>query len=277
MRRLVTVVIAASAVAALVASLAARGSASARSGGCTAKPAHAYDRHDAHSLDLSIQGLVVDSFVDAQGHRLHQVGGGTFIAPFAGWNENSFINGSGGTSSDIMIDSGNPNAYAVSGHSGKIALSEIRVRRYTQSVQLDGVATWVVPTVRATGWALAYANGQPLGSLRLCLDRGRDGSVDMTRPPDGVVQGAAAADMAAPLISGRVLSTASGESTVELFAKDTASGTAGIWWGVEGGGYRGRYAKPVRVPADATLGVYAIDRAGNMSSAELRVATLPRG
>lgn len=249
----------------------------AQSVACPTGPAKTFSARDTHSLEFLGHGFTLDSFADTQGHSLKVLGPGKYVGQSPpGWNENSVIN-SDTIGTDIVFD-GHPNAYAAQGHTGRQFPEEFMIRRYAPGVRLDGIATWVLPNGPPANFTLAYANGQSLSSLRLCLDLGRDGSVDTALRPTGVAEGPAASDEMPPRISARVLAIDSDYATLRIVATDSgrpaAAGVAGIWWGVESGDYGGRYTMPIRVRRDATLIVWSTDRAGNLASSTIDIAQL---
>jgi hypothetical protein len=248
-----------------------------RSVACQTRPA-TFSARDTHSLEFVGHGFTLDSFADAKRHSLKVVGPDRYVGQVPpGWSDNSVING-GPFGTDILFDPGHPNAFAAGGHTGPGVPTEFMIRRYTRDVQLDGIAAWLVLNEPPSNFTLAYANGQSLSSLRLCFDRGRNGSIDAAFAPTSFVEGAAANDMMPPRISARLLATTSDDATTAIFATDSgspaAAGMAGVWWAVENGPYGGRYTNPISVPRDATLDVWAMDRAGNLAHSTIDVATL---
>jgi hypothetical protein len=262
------------ALTATVSATAALGGA--RSVACQTRPAKTFSARDTHSLEFLGHGFTLDSFADARHHSLKVTGPDRYVGQVPpGWNENSVING-GPVGTDLVFDPGHPNAYAAGGHTGGGFPTELMIRRYTSGIQLDGIAAWVVMNEPPSNFTLAYANGQSLSSLRLCLDRGRNGSIDAAFAPTGFVEGPAANDTMPPRISVRLLATTSDTATAEIVATDSgspaASGVGAIW--VENGPDRSRYTTPIRVRRDAKLIVWAMDRAGNLASSNIDVATL---
>jgi hypothetical protein len=254
-----------------------------RSVPCQTRPAKTFSTHDPHIFQLDADPITLTSFADAKGHVLRARPGGYAVgqAP-PGWGPDSWINDPNNNSStEIIFDPGHQNAYAASGHFGPRFPTEFKIQRYNADIQIDGVATWLVMQEPASNFTLAYANGQSLSSMRLCLDEGRNGSIDAALPPTGWVDRLAAVnDEMPPRVSAHVLAANSTSATVEIDATDSgkaASGMAAIGWTIDGGavGGGGYYTAPIHVPRNTKVVVWAMDRAGNISSPEFDVEKLP--
>lgn len=148
-----------------------------------------------------------------------------------------------------------------------------------RTVDADEVATVrsVGPLRVAAGarLSLAVRGRQGAGALRLAVDDDGNGRVDRRerlRP----VQGARAArDHLAPEVGVSLRSVAAqgGRAMVEVTvnATDSGSGVAQVDYGLDPSGTAGVYTGPFVVPADGTVNVRAVDRAGNVTAPYVRV------
>jgi hypothetical protein len=279
MRRAALLILALIALTATVSATAALGGA--QSVPCQTHPAKTFSTRDTHIFQLDAAPITLDSFADAKGHVL-RAGPGGFVVGQAppGWGQDSWVNDtSNDSSTEIIFDPGHQNAYAASGHFGPRFPTEFTIRRYTAGIQVDGVANWLVMQEPVSNFTLAYANGQSLSSMRLCLDVGRNGSIDAALPPTGWIDRLSSVnDETPPRVSAHVLAADSTYATIEIDATDSgkaASGMAAIGWTIDGSTGGGYYTAPIRVPRDAKVVVWAMDRAGNLSSPEFDVAKLP--
>jgi hypothetical protein len=256
-RRIVPALVVAAVAAAWVA--AARGTAPTSA--CPTSAASTFAKSDMHSFEFEGHGFTLDSFGDARGHVMTILGDDSWSGmPPPGLNENTVVNG-GQVGTDVLFDPGHPNSYVARGHTTE-PFVEITVKRYSPSIDVDGIAVWWLWLQPTSNFAVAFANGQQLSSLRLCLG-------NAALPPTGVVQGAAASNLIPP----RVTANLAGGRVV-LTATPSKSGLAGIWWSVEGTTLGGRYTQPLALPRTATIDVCAVDRAGNYSLATFAVAKL---
>ncbi|HTZ07163.1 MAG TPA: hypothetical protein VMB53_15620 [Gaiellaceae bacterium] len=265
----------------LAAAFATASTAGGRATACPTKPGP-YSTKDKHIFQLDADGVTLDTLSDARGNSVKFVGSVYAVGREPpGWNDNSFFNSTaGGTEieSEIIFDSGNPNTYAAHGHLGAMYPTAFRVLRYGPGIDVDGSATWMLMREPASNFTLVYGNGRSLSSLRLCLDWHRNGTIDDDIAPLGWVEGPAAGEFDPPRISERVLRVDATTATIAITATDTgsprASGVAGIGWTYRNGTGGGFYRGPIRVPRTATLFVWAADRAGNDTSADVDVASL---
>lgn len=276
----VLLILALVALTATVSATAALGGA--RSVPCQTRPAKTFSTRDPHIFQLDAHPITLDTFADAKGHVLRAEPGGYAVgqAP-PGWDPDSWINDtSNDSSTEIIFNPGHQNAYAASGHFGSVFPTEFRIWRYNADIEIDGVANWLVMPEPKSNFTLAYANGQSLSSMRLCLDVGRNGSIDAARPPTGWIDRLPSVnDQTPPRVSAHVLATNSTYAKVEIDATDSGtppSGMAAIGWAVNRvGGDSGYYTAPINVPRDARVMVWAMDRAGNLAEPEFDVARLP--
>jgi hypothetical protein len=126
----------------------------------------------------------------------------------------------------------------------------------------DDVASWFVPrSLKGATISLAFATGQPVANVRLCVN-GR------AITPTSTVSGPKAKDQDAPRVYPTVVPAGVGKVRITLRATDSVSGVAGMWTVVNAGRPRELlpYSGPFVVRRGPQVIVWAVDRAGNMAT-----------
>ncbi|MGZ4389428.1 MAG: chitobiase/beta-hexosaminidase C-terminal domain-containing protein, partial [Gaiellaceae bacterium] len=215
-------------------------------------------------------GMVVDSSGNrlgvpdpAAGVELSEIPGAVFNA--AGDNASYFV-----TQSDDYRGAWTATA------DGQV---QVVVRNYADDA-VDATASTPPITVRAGAvLSLSYSTPAALGAAAVTVDDDGDGAVDRTVAFGGAVEGAAAADVTAPVskVSVREFKPADGswqaEVTIAATDEPGGSGVDRIEYALDASDRSGTYTGPLTVPADGNIIVRAIDRAGNVE-APYRVVAL---
>jgi hypothetical protein len=154
-----------------------------------------------------------------------------------------------------------PNSFPVT-----IALSRRSFTGPNQEWLPNNVAWWFIARNRAdTRMSIAFASGRSVEGSVLCANG---------RPmrPTATASGAQASEENEPIVTSTVVPAGPGRVRVTLRARDVGSGMAGLWW------VRNRsplthadvYRGPVTVTRGVPVDYWAMDRAGNESSGEVK-------
>jgi hypothetical protein len=128
------------------------------------------------------------------------------------------------------------------------------------------VALWFFPSdLLGSRIKIAFATGQSVGSVRVCVNGN-------PVAPTSTASGAVSMDDAPPILSSTAVAAGAGHVRVTIHARDSGSGLAGVWWGVNSKRIRRAlpYNTPVTVARGAPVVVWALDRAGNERSIDVR-------
>lgn len=144
----------------------------------------------------------------------------------------------------------------------QFTLSRDRFQGPDSELLPDDVASWFVPrSLKGATISLAFATGQPVANVRLCVN-GR------AITPTSTVSGPKAKDQDAPRVYPTVVPAGVGKVRITLRATDSVSGVAGMWTVVNAGRPRELlpYSGPFVVRRGPQVIVWAVDRAGNMTT-----------
>ena len=152
----------------------------------------------------------------------------------------------------LLIDPGARNSYIVhlksTGESpALLTFSRSSAKGPNEEFLPDDRAAWFLPSsLRGSNITLAFATGQPIAEVRLCV-------AGSAIPPTGLVSGVHASDDASPGSELPLRPAGEGLARVTVRVTDVGSGVAGVWWMRAVGGPRhvSRYSRPFVVPRSA--------------------------
>ena len=244
------------AVLVLAATAAAAGAHGAARVACPPSVASHVDPRHSYELDvIGAYGRVTDTH------------GRLFDVP--GVNENTTLSDPPmfGDLQQLVIDEQANDSYVVvlkgtNEFPAQFTLSRDRAQGPSDEYLADDVASWFVPhSLKGATISLAFATGQPVASVRLCVN-------GQAIIPTSTVSGPKAKDQDAPRVYPKVVPEGTGQVRITLRATDTVSGVAGMWTVVNAGRSRRLvpYSGPFVVRRGPQVIVWAVDRAGNMTT-----------